>query len=65
MGQSLFLEGSNYNIYSPAKKVADNLTDACSFANVISTFVIQDHMLDWHLCQICFPLEMKLLLLLL
>ena len=24
-------------------------------------FVSEDHMLDWHLCQICYPLEMKLL----
>ena len=29
------------------------------------TFVIEDHMLDWHTCQICYPLEIKLLLLLL
>ena len=27
--------------------------------------VIEDHMLDWRLCQICYPLEIKLLLLLL
>ena len=27
--------------------------------------VIDDHMLDWHFCQICYPLEIKLLLLLL
>ena len=26
--------------------------------------VIEDHMLDWHLCQICYPLEIKLLSLL-
>ena len=26
---------------------------------------IEDHMLDWHSCQICYPLEIKLLLLLL
>ena len=25
-------------------------------------FVSEDHMLDWQLCQICYPLEMKLLL---
>ena len=31
----------------------------------MSTFVIEDNMLDWHSCQICFPLEIKLLLLLL
>ena len=37
---------------------------ACSIANVISTFVIEDHMLDWHSCQICYPLEIKILLLL-
>ena len=24
-------------------------------------FVAEDHMLDWHLCQICYPLEIKLL----
>ena len=24
-------------------------------------FVSEDHMLDWHLCQICYPLKMKLL----
>ena len=36
-----------------------------SIANVISTFVIEDHMLDWHSCQICYPLEIKILLLLL
>ena len=29
------------------------------------TLVIEDHMLDWHKCQICYPLEIKLLLLLL
>ena len=23
-------------------------------------FVIEDHMLDWHSCQICYPLEIKL-----
>ena len=23
-------------------------------------FVSEDHMLAWHLCQICYPLEMKL-----
>ena len=28
-------------------------------------FVSDDHMLDWHSCQICDPLEIKLLLLLL
>ena len=27
-------------------------------------FVSEDHMSDWHSCQICYPLEMKLLLLL-
>ena len=27
------------------------------------TFVTEDHMLDWHKCQICYPLEIKLLLL--
>ena len=27
-------------------------------------FVSEDHMLDWHSCQICYPLEIKLLLLL-
>ena len=32
--------------------------------SVISTFVIEDHMLDWHSCQICYPLEIKILLLL-
>ena len=26
-------------------------------------FVFEDHMLDWHSCQICYPLEIKLLLL--
>ena len=34
-----------------------------SIANVISTFVIEDDMLDWHLCQICYSLEIKILLL--
>ena len=24
-------------------------------------FVFEDHMLDWHSCQICYPLEIKLL----
>ena len=28
-------------------------------------FVFEDRMLDWHSCQICYPLETKLLLLLL
>ena len=28
------------------------------------TFVPEDHMLDWHKCQICYPLEIKWLLLL-
>ena len=28
-------------------------------------FVFEDQMLDWHSCQICYPLETKLLLLLL
>ena len=28
-------------------------------------FVFEDHMLDWHSCQICYPLEIKLLILLL
>ena len=28
------------------------------------TLVIEDHMLDWHKCQLCYPLEIKLLLLL-
>ena len=37
---------------------------ACSIANVISTFVIEDHIVDWHSCQICYPLEIKILLLL-
>ena len=27
-------------------------------------FVFEDHMLDWHSCQICYPLEIKLLFLL-
>ena len=43
---------------------AGTLIYACSIANVISTFVIEDHMLDWHSCQICYPLEIKILLLL-
>ena len=25
-------------------------------------FVSENHMLDWHSCQICYPLEIKLLL---
>ena len=29
------------------------------------TFVIEEHLLDWHTCHICHPLEKKLLLLLL
>ena len=28
----------------------------------MDVFVSEDHRLDWHLCQICYPLEMKLLL---
>ena len=24
-------------------------------------FASEDHMLDWHLCQICYPLKMKVL----
>ena len=31
----------------------------------MNTIVIEDHMLDWHSCQICYSLEIKLLLLLL
>ena len=27
--------------------------------------VIEDHMIDWHVCQTCYALEIKLLLLLL
>ena len=25
-------------------------------------FVFEDHMLDWHSCQMCYPLEIKVLL---
>ena len=32
--------------------------------NGMSTFVNEDHMLDWHLFQICYSHEIKLLLLL-
>ena len=38
-----------------------------SVSNVIKrmyVFVSEDHLLDWHSCQICYPLEIKLLLLL-
>ena len=37
----------------------------CSVHTIIKrmyVFVSEDHMLDWQLCQICYPLEMKLLL---
>ena len=37
---------------------------AGSIINDMSTFVIEGHMLDWHSCQICYPLEIKVLLLL-
>ena len=37
----------------------------CSIVNDMPTIVIEDNMLDWHICQICYPLEIKLLLLLL
>ena len=30
--------------------------------NDIPTFVSEDHTLDWHTCQICYPLDIKLLL---
>ena len=36
----------------------------CSIVNDMPTFVIEDHMLYWHTCQICYPPEIKLLLLL-
>ena len=32
---------------------------ACSIVDDISTFVIEDHILDWHSCQICYPLEIN------
>ena len=35
----------------------------CSTVNDMPTFVTEEHMLDWHTCQICYPLEIKLLLL--
>ena len=28
----------------------------------MATFVIEDHMLDWHICQIGYRLEIKLVL---
>ena len=31
----------------------------------MTTIVIEDHMFDWHTCQIWYPPEIKLLLLLL
>ena len=37
----------------------------CSIVNDMPTIVIEDLMLDWHTCQICYPLKIKLLLLLL
>ena len=37
----------------------------CSIVNNMPTAVIEDHMLDWHKSQICYSLEIKLLLLLL
>ena len=36
----------------------------CPIVNDMPTFVIEDHMIDWHICQICCRLEIKLLLLL-
>ena len=33
-----------------------------TFQSQMTLFVIEDHMLDWHLCQICYSLEIKLLL---
>ena len=35
----------------------------CSIIYDMSSFVIEDYMLDWHSCQICYPYEIKLLLL--
>ena len=36
-----------------------------TFQSQMAKFVIvtENHMLDWHLCQICYPLEIQLLLL--
>ena len=33
-----------------------------SIINGMSTFVNEDHILDWHACHICYPLEIRLLL---
>ena len=47
---------------SPALYILE-IIYACSTANVISIFVNEDHMLDWHSCQICYRLEIKILFL--
>ena len=28
----------------------------------IDMYLIEDHMLDWHSCQICYPLEIKIII---
>ena len=54
-----------------ARSVYGDLTCSVHIVNNFHCFVIikrmyvfvsEEHMLDWHSCQLCYPLEIKLLL---
>ena len=52
------------SVYGDLTYSVHTVNNLCMFnCQLISTFVIEDHMLDWHSCQICYPLEIKILLL--
>ena len=45
------------HIFNSTRQYRFNKREICLSLYV---FVSEDHMVDWHLCQICYPLEMKL-----
>ena len=47
-------------IFKYIRQYRFNKRETC-LSTCMYVFVSEDHMLDWHLCRICYPLEMKLL----
>ena len=63
-------EGSSMRLYNarctetlPALYILEIILVLSVIIKRMYVFVSEDHMLDWHSCQICYPLEIKLLLL--
>ena len=60
-GQNKFLNRSMLDVRNLTSSV-HTVNNFHSFVIIKHVFVFEDHMLDWHSCQICYPLEINIII---